>query len=143
MKIVFYFFYYLIQFSWGILQNILGFLFFISQKKTKILFFNGAFVGLHNKNWGGISLGIFIIMSGSRDEKWIKNTMIHEYGHTIQSLILGPLYLFLIGIPSLIWCNSTRYIKYRKSKNVSYFDFYPEKSANLLGEKVSKLKILD
>ena len=26
----------------------------------------------------------------------------HEYGHTVQSLILGPIWPFVIGLPSLI-----------------------------------------
>jgi hypothetical protein len=82
---------------------------------------------------------MFIIMNGKRDEKWTSTTKVHEYGHTIQSLILGPLYLFVIGIPSIIWCNSKKCVKLRKEKGVSYFDFYPEKWANFLGEKITKL----
>lgn len=31
-------------------------------------------------------------------------TFAHEYGHTKQSKILGPSYLFIVGLPSLIGC---------------------------------------
>lgn len=48
-----------------------------------------------------MSLGLFIFMFGGRyigDEETLK----HEYGHSIQSKILGPLYLIVIGLPSLM-----------------------------------------
>ena len=57
----------------------------------------------------------------------------HEYGHIKQSLILGPLYLFVIGIPSLIWAACYKY----DSKNPNgYFKFYTEKWADKLGNVV-------
>lgn len=143
MKIFFYFFYYLIQFTWGFLQNLLGLILFLKERKKKIDFFKGAFIGYHNNNWGGISLGVFILISNNKDDKWLFNTKIHEYGHTIQSLLLGPLYPFIIGIPSLVWCNAKKYIKLRKERNISYFSFYPERWANYLGEKMTKLNIID
>lgn len=52
----------------------------------------------------------------------------HEYGHVKQSRILGPLYLFVIGIPSLLWA-----CWYRKHKRGSYYAFYTEKWADRLG----------
>lgn len=57
----------------------------------------------------------------------------HEYGHTIQSLILGPLYLFVILIPSMIWfwC----FDEWRAKKDIPYSWFYPEKWADYLGAK--------
>jgi len=142
MKIIFYMLYYIIQFSWGLLQNLIGLAYFLLTPKNKQIFFNGALVGFHGQNWGGISLGIFIIINGTKTEQWEKNTLIHEYGHTIQSLLLGPLYLFVIGLPSFIWCNSKYFIKKRKEKNISYFSFYPEKWANQLGELTTKQKII-
>ena len=47
----------------------------------------------------GISLGnyIFLDSNGYYDYKTIK----HEHGHQIQSLMLGPLYLIVIGLPSI------------------------------------------
>ena len=55
----------------------------------------------------------------------------HEYGHTLQSKILGPLYLFVIGLPSLIWAGC--FEDYRKENKISYYDFYTEKWADKLG----------
>lgn len=63
--------------------------------------------------------------------------LVHEYGHTIQSMILGPLYLFVIGIPSCIWAFTPYFQKLRSKGKYSYYDFYPEKWANYLGSKVT------
>lgn len=70
---------------------------------------------------GGISLGPFAYVSKRMNEPGI----CHEVdGHTVQSKILGPLYLFIIGIPSAIWASSYNY------KKQCYYDFYTEKNAN-------------
>jgi len=104
-----------------------------------IIFIINSHIYYHQGEWGGISLGMFIIINGNRDDYWASTTKVHEYGHTLQSLILGPLYLFIIGIPSFIWCNAKKFVKMRKDKNISYFDFYPEKRANYLGQRATKL----
>lgn len=77
-------------------------------------------------NNGAVSLGMFIFMFG---EYWIgdEETKAHEYGHSIQSKILGPLYLLVIGLPSIIWAAFI----YRFTKK-SYFWFYTEAWANKL-----------
>lgn len=58
------------------------------------------------------------------------NTAMHETGHSYQSLYLGPLYLIVIGLPSLIWnlLHQTKYFK-----NLNYYAFYTEKWADKLG----------
>lgn len=139
MKNIISFLYYLIQFTWGLPQNILGLLIYHKHRKNKKELFYNSLITYHSESWGGISLGIFIIINGQRSQEWIMQTKVHEFGHSIQSLLLGPLYLFVIGLPSMIWCNSKYWQNYRKEKNVSYFDFYPEKWANHLGSLVTKL----
>ena len=75
---------------------------------------------------GSISLGKYVIISkGSRNDI---RTIKHEYGHQIQSFILGPLYLLVIGLPSLIWCWIIHPLT-----NKSYYWFYTEKWADKLG----------
>jgi len=75
---------------------------------------------------GSVSLGSYIFLCPSHwnDEETLK----HEKGHTIQSMYLGWLYLFVIGIPSVIWASCFGW--YRKKHNLSYYDFYTEKWAN-------------
>lgn len=61
------------------------------------------------------------------------NTRKHEYGHYIQSLILGPLYLFIIGIPSLLH-NIVHTVCEKVNIKWDYYSFYTEKWANKLGK---------
>lgn len=132
--------FWIIQWTWGLPQNLIGLIFAYKLKRKPKELYKGALVTWHDENWGGISLGMFLIINGSKSPEWKKETLVHEYGHAIQSLILGPLYLFVIGIPSYIWCNSKKYIELRKNKDISYFDFYPERWANTLGAKYTGLR---
>jgi hypothetical protein len=143
MKIIKLIIFWILQWTWGLPQNLLGLFFTLKMKRHPKEMFNGALVTWHDENWGGISLGMFLIICGNKSPLWKKDTLTHEYGHAIQSIILGPLYLFVIGIPSYIWCNGKKYIELRKNKDISYYEFYPEKWANKLGEKFTGYKISD
>ena len=63
--------------------------------------------------------------------KWHCNYISHEYGHTIQSHKLGPLYLLVIALPSMIWAGC--FENYRIKHNIDYYSFYTEVSADKLG----------
>ena len=80
-----------------------------------------------------ITLGDYVFV-GLNSE--YKETVKHELGHTIQSKILGPLYLIVIGIPSITYCGLRRIFPSLRKKN--YYDFFSEKSANYLSEKYIK-----
>lgn len=62
--------------------------------------------------------------------------MRHEYGHTIQSRYLGPLYLLVIGLPSIlgnIW-DRINHKTWMYSKSCQWYYNQPwEKWADLLG----------
>jgi hypothetical protein len=77
---------------------------------------------------GGISLGLICIVS-----KYLAGhepSVRHElYGHTRDSRIFGPLYLLVIGLPSLL--NAAF------GFTDCYYDFYTEKRAN----KAAGLKV--
>lgn len=109
---------------WQLPQNILGLLFLLfikgEERKTtdNITFY-------YCKNFrGGISLGKYIILNSCN-----KTTVRHEYGHCIQSKMLGWLYLIVIGLPSLIHAGIH---KYNCSPSKSYYHFYTEKWADKL-----------
>ena len=57
-------------------------------------------------NWGGISLGCISLCGGYTttcpDEEWFQHVRRHEFGHSLQNLIFGPLFPFLVAIPSAI-----------------------------------------
>ena len=76
-------------------------------------------------------------------EELAQRLLVHEYGHTIQSLLLGPLYFIIIGIPSTLWGFLPLLAKKRKEEGLSYFSFFTEKWANGLGEKVTGQKSME
>lgn len=82
---------------------------------------------------GAVTLGNYVFV-GLNSE--YRKTVKHELGHTIQSKILGPLYLIVIGIHSITYCGLRRLFPSLRKKN--YYDFYTEKWANNLSEKYIK-----
>lgn len=74
----------------------------------------------------GASLGRYIVLKPHHSMTTIR----HEYGHVRQSRMLGPLYLFVVGIPSAI-----NNLRSRKDPKVyeNYYNMYPENWADKLG----------
>lgn len=85
----------------------------------------------HWKLKSGLSLSTHIFLPKSVDPRTNAPYVLHEYGHTIQSHKLGPLYLLAVGLPSIIWNGCFK--KYREKKGVSYYSVYPENWADKLG----------
>ena len=128
----------LIQLSWGIIQTVFGFALFLKFKKCKHEIYKGSILTYVPDDFGGISLGLFIFVNGTKNENWIESTRAHEYGHTFQSLILGPLYLLVIGLPSMYWCNNKKMREKRKCDNISYYNFFTESGANFFGTRFGR-----
>ena len=139
------FLFYLIQWTWGLPVNLVGGIVFLICTKIKgrrWQKFGYSKIVYLPWNSGGLSLGLFIFMKDNhKSEKWTYNTRIHEYGHTWQCLLLGPIYYIVIALPSAIWCNF--FEGYRKKNNVSYYWLYCENWANAWGQKFSKMKMID
>ncbi len=121
------------QWSWGFPQNLLGFLLMLYHRRAPRSTYRDCVV-IHWSGSGSMSLGMFLFLGNTHDRR----VLVHEFGHSVQSMLLGPLYLPVIGIPSFIWCNLPPFRKLRKEKGVSYYRFYPESSANFLGNLVTK-----
>ena len=100
---------------------------YISKEKYK-----GITYVVSKKMSGGISLGNYVILSNSyRDKNRYQKVWNHEYGHTRDSKMFGPLYLIAIGLPSLIW--AWMYGTIVKPTTNGYYKFYTEKRADRLG----------
>ena len=98
--------FYLVQWTWGLTVNLAGLLAHLFvRRKGRTERFQKAIITFLPWNFGGLSLGLFIFMADHKNERWTYNTRIHEYGHTFQCLLLGPLYWLVIALPSAIWCN--------------------------------------
>lgn len=80
-------------------------------------------------NRGGVTLGDRIFLSNYYQGEYLALVTAHESGHVKQSMILGPLYLFVIGIPSIIWA----WCHKRLFPRINYYSFPTEKWANKLG----------
>ena len=130
----------LLQWTWGAPVNIAGgLLYLLTWPFFRHEHFGNAFITyVPVKGFGGVSLGLFIFINSRMGKAYTEDTRIHEYGHTIQCLLLGPLYWPVIALPSSIWCNF--FGGWRRRNNVSYYALYCEKWANKLGEKWSGLK---
>ena len=104
----------ILLYVWQLPQNLLGLLLVAILKPEDVYDFFGSKVYYSHRMRGGISLGRYIIIRSYLLNANAK-TEYHELGHSIQSRILGPLYLLVIGLPS------------------SYYSFYTERWADHLG----------
>ena len=125
--------YWLLQWTWGIVQNIAGLVMFVAAGRGKARGYHGAAV----RNWnlsGSMTLGMFILMDRGHGD----DILAHEWGHTIQSIILGPLYLLAVGLPSIIWAGLPAFDRYRSTRHVPYDRLYCEGWATRLGRRTIK-----
>lgn len=143
--------YIIMQCIWGLPQTIAGLFVFIRHRKSPHSFYKGC-IRTDWKKQDGVSLGLFIFVAGDNSAAAVspktaspetafhktspatERMARHEYGHTLQSLILGSLYLLVIGLPSFLWCQLPFFQQKRKRCHISYYSFYPERWADLLGK---------
>lgn len=134
----------LLQCTWGLLQTAAGAVVFLRFRHCPRYCFRGAVVTVYPL-YSSLSLGPFIFLTDKppRDRSGripgpdiSRRLLVHEYGHTVQSLILGPLYLPVVGLPSALWAHLPA-CQRRWRGNVSYFSFVTERTANFLGEKAT------
>lgn len=76
---------------------------------------------------GSVTLGEYIFTNA----RVSLSTIRHEYGHIVQSRILGPLYLLVIGLPSILHAA----VHNRVCKGKEYNHFYTERWADSLSSK--------
>jgi hypothetical protein len=124
---------FILLFIWQLPQNIIAVLMLPFLGKLELIACrNYAFCFIGEKMQGGISLGSFVYVSKSLSK--YETHIAHELdGHTVDSKYFGPLYLFIIGIPSICWAGLRN-----TKKHPNYYTFYTEKWAN----KHAKLKVI-
>lgn len=129
---------YTVLFIWEFPQNLLGLMVFgIMKSRSKIIKTEAEahhlFIETPNT---GVSLGWFIFWTtaGNRFTHLDNDCRMHEYGHSKQSVMLGPAYLLAVGIPSIA---RVIYSKWYRKKNgctwTNYFNGFPENWADKLG----------
>lgn len=121
---------------WELPQNIVGAFYFIIHgvfAKTFIIDDGDSFEMYSDKQKGAVSLGVFRVCKSEyygNAAQFVKLIRMHEKGHRKQSMMLGPLYLIVIGLPSLIW--AALHSSVRRLRTVDYYSFYTEKWADRL-----------
>lgn len=128
--------YYTLNFTWGLLANIIGGLItlILSLKKYTT---NSTFKGCVKTNigtmWGGFSLGVFYV----RDRYSSESVDYHEIGHSYQNALYGVLWLFIVAIPSALRYLYHVYIAPKLGKTVKDYDtIWFEGSATDIGELI-------
>lgn len=127
--------YIFLQCTWGILQTTAGLVFYLMSRGCIHDFYNGC-IRTKRSDIGGVSLGLFIFVSDNENSGFSEKASVHEFGHTIQSAILGPLYLPLVGLPSALWCSLPFFRRMREKRKISYNSPVFERNANFFGEKL-------
>ena len=126
---------------WQLPQNVLGILFMLIfyrpwHRHSIACVVKGTAVIIHfswsEKMKGGVTLGEYIFVYGKDlyhiGSGYTDMVIKHEYGHVRQSRMLGPLYLIVIGIPSLLHAA----VHDSLCRNKDYKHFYTEKGADKL-----------
>lgn len=114
-KVLFSILFWLISLTWGIIMTSIGLLITGILNLVK---FAGKLAGYELKikthvngcsliteiggNWGGVELGAVALCGNysKTSKNWFEHTRRHEFGHAIQHLYLGPLFIFVVAIPS-------------------------------------------
>ena len=128
----------IVYWTWCFPQTLVGAIYFLSSKKNhvKVEKYKLSIVTtLNREHTGGFCWGKYIFIDKTPD----KNTIKHEYGHTLQSFILGPLYIPVIWVKSrFLYLESMKIIKENPEKYPSvakkYFSSFPENWADKLGK---------
>jgi NADH:ubiquinone oxidoreductase subunit K len=125
-------------FAWELPQNTLGAALFVIEAMT------GSIAGVRfererlmiESKGVAVSLGLLVFWC-RRSNRWHdldERNRDHEWGHSIQSRWLGPLYLPVVGVPSALrslYAFTYREITGRKWQG--YYDGFPERQADRLG----------
>jgi len=121
------------------IQSFLGLLLFLCFINKPHFWYKGSIITVNasfkpTKARSGVALGLFVFTTLEIGKEQVaSNDLIkHEYGHVLQSALLGPLFLLIIGIPSLTWARL--FAGWRKKHNKDYCSFYTESWAEKWGK---------
>src|SRR6185295_12547507 len=90
---------------WELPQNALGaanFVLWTARRRVERVTVDRGRVMIELREGAAVSLGSFVFWT-RHDNPWVpvgEENRDHEFGHSIQSRMLGPLYLPLVGLPS-------------------------------------------
>jgi len=129
-------------FVWELPQNLLGLYNLRRQQRRNLI----ESIRFDNERWmvqlkdgHPISLGLFVFWADERSRfvTDANTNLRHEYGHSIQSRILGPLYIPIVGVASVLRAYYAGWYRRRYGRNWGrYYEGFPEAWADhLVGVK--------
>lgn len=98
--------YYILALTWGVVMTALGWIItiilFIAKlfawKKITFDWYHLVYsISVGPKYWGGCEMGLMFLKDHSKPSIYLDG---HELGHTFQNCLLGPLFPFIVAIPS-------------------------------------------
>lgn len=131
MKALFYF----LNIIWGLPMTLIGgvvaIVLLALGKKPKR--YHGAIYFEVGKGWGGVELGLFFVCAENSGES-VKS---HEFGHSLQNCLYGPLMPILVSIPSATryWYREIKYHRKGLNPPTKYDDAWFEGQATEWGQK--------
>lgn len=130
--------FYLLSLTWGLPMTMIGavvaiVLMIMGYKPKK---WNYCYYFEVGNNWGGVELGMFFLT----DKSGSLRTRNHEHGHAIQNCYFGPLFPFIVAIPSAVryWYRELVYSRKGKNPPTLYDDIWFEGSATKLGTELNE-----
>ena len=125
------FFCILLNCTWGVLTTLVGLIFFLKMRRK---YPHKTYRGCIDTQWNtrtGLSLGLFLF-TPREDIEDSQKIRVHEYGHTVQSIVLGPLFI----IPGMISLIRGRFFGRLKQKHpdLRYTSNFVESWASRWGE---------
>ena len=151
-KILFIILFWLVSCTWGIIMTTIGAIatgllnliqligkWFGKDFKIKTHKNGCSFITEVGGNWGGVELGAFALCGNysTTSPQWFDHTRKHEFGHAIQHLYLGPLFIFVVAIPSAsrYWYQRIMRKKGKQFPENWYDSIWFESGATKTGEK--------
>ena len=152
-KILFSIMFWVISLTWGILLTSIGGLGTLILNGANLvakLFGKDLKIRTHvngctlitevGGNWGGLEMGAFAFCGRYTEisPSWYEHTRRHEFGHSLQHLIFGPLFLFIVAIPSACryWYQRIMQSKGKQFPSDWYDSIWFEGGATRWGTKV-------
>lgn len=129
------FLFYLFSFTWGIIMSLIGLIVILfSLPFKKVHRYHGRLYATWSRSWGGVSLGCFFVCG---EDCQYDSLMLHECGHGVQNCIWGPLFPFIVAIPSAFryWYRELKYHRKKITPPTLYDDIWFEGQATKWGEK--------
>jgi hypothetical protein len=129
-----YFVFYLIQWTWGIVMNVVGAFVALGILCTGHKPYRcGPYIYFRTEwDFGGVEFGMFFVIGKNCD-----SCACHEMGHGLQNLWFGPLSVLLsLGSAVRYWYREFKYHNKGKTPPTDYNAWWFEGQATQLGKKV-------